>query len=182
MRKPFIQGVLTGVAAIVVGGAMIALLVMKLGAVPVNADRQPPALEARLFGMALHASVAQYAGAQPNPLPATDENLSAGAEIYAEMCAKCHGKPNAGPGVYGASFYPPAPLLADHPSEYAEAELFWIVKHGIRNTAMPAWGRQLSDENIWQVAAFLKRRDSSPMNNQSRMGEGAMNRRPDDKK
>src|SRR5262245_50417761 len=52
------------------------------------------------------------------------------------------------------------PRLATHPPQYTEAELFWIIKHGVRNTAMPAWGRQLSDENIWQVVAFLKRLDS----------------------
>jgi mono/diheme cytochrome c family protein len=175
MRKHFIYGILTGVAAVVAGGAMIALLVMRLGLVPVNADRQPPAWEARLVGMALRASVARSAGERPNPLPATEENLSAGAEIYTQMCAKCHGQPNAGPSVYGASFYPPAPQLAAHSLVYTAAELFWIVKHGIRNTGMPAWGRQLSDENIWQVVAFLKRLDSSPMRNHSQMGEGAMN-------
>jgi mono/diheme cytochrome c family protein len=138
---------------------------MKLGPIPVNADHQPQALaalEARMLGIAVHASVARHAGEQPNPLPATEANLIAGAEIYKQMCAKCHGQPNAGPSIYGASFYPPAPQLAVHPPQYTEAELFWIIKHGIRNTAMPAWGRQLSDEDIWQVAAFLKRIDSLP--------------------
>ncbi|MGE0130834.1 MAG: cytochrome c [Blastocatellales bacterium] len=180
MRKRFIQGILTGAALALAGGAMIALLLMKFGPVPVNADHQPPALEARLFGMALRASVARHAGEQSNPLPASDENLNAGAEIYTQMCAKCHGKLNSGPSVYGASFYPPAPQLAAHPPDYTEAELFWITKHGIRNTAMLAWGKQLSDENIWQVAAFLKRLAPSPMNDHNQMGEGAMNQRPDD--
>jgi len=160
MSKQFIQGLLTGVTAVLVGAAATALLVMKLGAVPVNADKQPPVLEARLLGLALHAAVARHAENRPNPLPTTEENLVAGAEIYAQMCAKCHGRPNAGPSIYGASFYPPAPQLATHPPQYTEAELFWIIKHGVRNTAMPAWGRQLSDENIWQVVAFLKRLDS----------------------
>jgi thiosulfate dehydrogenase len=162
MRKQFIQGILTGVVAVLVGGAAIALLVMKLGPVPVNADKQPPALEARLLGMAVHASVARHAQKQSNPPPATEENLITGAEIYMQMCAKCHSQPNAGPSIYGASFYPPAPQLAGHPPQYTEAELFWIVKHGIRNTAMPAWGKQLSDEDIWRVAAFLKRVDCLP--------------------
>lgn len=162
MKKQFIQGLLTGLAVILGGATVIALLLMKLGPVPVNADQQPPALEARLLGMALHASVARHAGPRNNPLPATDENLIAGAEIYNQMCAKCHGQPNAGASIYGSSFYPPAPQLAGHSPKYTEAETFWIVKHGIRNTGMPAWGRQLSDEDIWQVAAFLKRLDSLP--------------------
>src|SRR5215470_1474165 len=160
MKKQFIKGMLTGMTAVLVCAAVIAPLVMKLGSVPVNADRQPPAWEARLLGMAVHASVARHAGEQPNPVPPTEESLIAGAEIYTQMCAKCHGQPNAGPGIYGASFYPPAPQFATHPPQYTEAELFWIVKHGVRNTAMPTLGRQLSDENIWQVVAFLKRLDS----------------------
>jgi mono/diheme cytochrome c family protein len=165
MKKRYIQGLLTGVTAVIAGATLIALLVMKLGPVPVNADQQPPALaalEARLLGMAVHASVARHTQERPNPMPPTEENLIAGAEIYAQMCAKCHGRPNAGPSVYGESFYPPAPRLAGRPPGYTEAEIFWIVKHGIRNTAMPAWGRQLSDENIWQVASFLKRLDDLP--------------------
>jgi len=165
MKKQFIQGLLTGLTAVSVGAAAIAFLLMKLGPVPVNADQQPPALaalEARLLGMAVHASVARHAQEQPNPVPPTDENLIAGAEIYTQMCAKCHGQPNAGPSIYGTSFYPPAPRLTARPPEYTEAELFWGVKHGIRNTAMPAWGGQLSDEDIWQVAAFLKRLDALP--------------------
>ncbi len=173
MRKQFIKGILTGVAALLAGAAMIGLLVMKLGPVPVNADQPPPAWEVRLLGTAVHASVARHAGQRPNPMAPTEENLSAGAEIYAQMCAKCHGKQNAGPSIYGASFYPPAPQLAVHPPDYTEAEIFWIVKHGIRNTAMPAWSRQLSDEDIWQVAAFLKRLESPPMNEHDRLEKGA---------
>ncbi|MFN7943874.1 MAG: cytochrome c [Blastocatellia bacterium] len=162
MKKQFIKGILTGIAAVLVGAAVIALLVMKLGAVPVNADQQPSALEARLLGLALQSSIARHAGQQPSPLPATEENLMAGAEIYTQMCARCHGQPNAGPRIYGTSFYPPAPPFATHQPQYTEGELFWIIKHGIRNTAMPAWGRQLSDENVWQVVAFLKRFNSLP--------------------
>ncbi|MBI1762210.1 MAG: cytochrome c [Acidobacteria bacterium] len=157
MKKQFIKGALIGIAAFLLGAVVIALLVMKLGSVPVNADQQPTALEARLLGLAVHASVARRAQQQPNPVLSTEGGLTTGAEIYTHMCAKCHGQPNAGPSIYGASFYPPAPQLTSHPPQYTEAEIFWIVKHGIRNTAMPAWGRQLSDEDIWQVVAFLKR-------------------------
>ncbi|MBS1788636.1 MAG: cytochrome c [Acidobacteria bacterium] len=162
MKKQFFQGLLTGLTALFVGATLIALLVMKLGPVPVNADRQPPAWESRLLGMAMHASVARHAETQPNPLPPTEENLIAGTEIYTQMCAKCHGKPDAGSSIYGTSFYPPAPQFAIHPPQYTESELFWITKHGIRNTGMPAWTKQLSDEDIWQVAAFLKRLDVLP--------------------
>lgn len=162
MKKQFIQGLLTGLTALLVGAALIALLVMKLGPVPVNADQQPPGWESRLLGMAMHASVARHAATQPNPIPPTKENLIAGAEIYGQMCARCHGKPNTGSSIYGTSFYPPAPQFVIRPPQYSEPELFWITKHGIRNTGMPAWSRQLSDEDIWLVVGFLKRLGSLP--------------------
>ena len=50
-------------------------------------------------------------------------------------------------------------LLTRAKSEWSERELFWIIKHGIRNTAMPAWAALLADDDIRQVAALVKRFD-----------------------
>ena len=73
-------------------------------------------------------------------MASTDENLIAGGEVYTELCARCHGIPGRGsgrgPSVLGASFYPPAPQFTVQPSDYSEGQLFWIVKHGIRNTGL----------------------------------------------
>jgi len=85
-----------------------------------------------------------------------DSDLVAGAEIYSEMCAQCHGRLDGRASVLGASFYPPAPPLPGRGTTYTEGEVFWIVKHGIRNTSMPTWKNLLSDENIRQVSAFIK--------------------------
>ena len=113
---------------------MIGVGVFKLGLIPVNADVPPSGLETRFIPMAVHASVAHHAEEQPNPVAPTDENLIAGGEIYTELCARCHGIPGRGPSVLGASFYPPAPQFTLQPSGYNDGELFWIIKHGIRNT------------------------------------------------
>jgi hypothetical protein len=40
--------------------------------------------------------------------------------------------------------------------EWSTAELFWIVKHGVKMTGMPAFGPTHSDERLWTVVAFLK--------------------------
>jgi mono/diheme cytochrome c family protein len=66
------------------------------------------------------------------------------------------------PSVYGAAFYPPAPQLSDGMPRYTDAELFWTIKHGIRNTGMLAWGGLLSDEQIGQVVNVLKRSGVPP--------------------
>ena len=162
LKKSFIIGLLTGSIAMIAFAFAAMLPVMKLGLIAVNADQPPPAWESRLLGAAVHASVARHAPAQVNPIPPTEENLIAGAEIYTQMCARCHGQANSGRSVYGSSFYPPAPSLPGHATRYTEAELFWIVKHGVRNTAMPAWSDLLSDQDIWPVVTFLKRLDALP--------------------
>jgi mono/diheme cytochrome c family protein len=112
--------------------------------------------------MALRAAVARNAAGESEPPPSSEDDLTAGAEIYTEMCARCHGGAASDANALGASFYPPAPRLSGRSSTYSERELFWIIKHGIRNTAMPAWGSLLSVEDIQDVAAVVKRFDDLP--------------------
>src|SRR5262249_17202039 len=82
-----------------------------------------------------------------------------GDEIYREMCAQCHGRVGGRASILGASFYPPAPQLPGRGSAYTESEMFWLVKHGIRNTSMPAWRNLLSDDDIRKVVRFVESMD-----------------------
>jgi mono/diheme cytochrome c family protein len=159
---------LAGVVATLLIQASLALLVIGFGGAPVNADRPPSTLETRLLGTAVRTSVARRATGESEPPPPSTDDLTTGAEIYNEMCARCHGNAKDGGNTLGAAFYPPAPPLTGHASTYSERELFWIIKHGIRNTAMPAWGSLLSDEDIRQVAAVVKRFDVLPASTATR--------------
>jgi mono/diheme cytochrome c family protein len=47
-------------------------------------------------------------------------------------------------------------------AQYTDSQLFWVIKHGIRNTGMPAWGSMLSDEEIWQLVSLLKNSQDLP--------------------
>ena len=85
-----------------------------------------------------------------------------GAKLYRQMCARCHGVSSKSDNSYGRSFYPPAPLLPLRKTSYSDTEMFWIVKHGIRNTAMPAWGNLLADDEIWRVVTLIEKFDSLP--------------------
>jgi mono/diheme cytochrome c family protein len=156
--KRFLMGMVATVAALCIA----ALLIMRLGLVAVNADQPPPGLEARLMPIALHASIARHAPPLTNPVEPTEENLRAGVETYRQMCTRCHSLPGGEPSVYGSAFYPPAPQLSGGLPQYTDAELFWTIKHGIRNTGMLAWGGMLSDEEVWQVVAVLKRSGDLP--------------------
>lgn len=69
----------------------------------------------------------------------------------------CHGEDGRSPTVTGLSMYPPAPALnAAHVQQYSDAELFWITKNGIRLTGMPGFGKVYSDEQIWDIAHFIR--------------------------
>jgi mono/diheme cytochrome c family protein len=82
--------------------------------------------------------------------------ILAGVTHYAEHCAVCHGAPGVERGDLAEGLYPRPPNLADAAGIYTAGELFWIVKHGIRMTGMPAWGDH-SDEELWATVAFIEK-------------------------
>lgn len=169
--KRFLHGGLTALVGASLVVMLVGILMIRMGLVPINADVAPSSLERKILPVAVRASVARRSSEQPDAaaLP-TDDDLAAGAEIYKGMCAQCHGQLNGRASVLGASFYPPAPQLPGHGTPYTEAEVFWIIKHGIRNTSMPTWRNLLSDDDIRQVAAFIKRMDSLPAAVEGRTG------------
>jgi cytochrome c553 len=137
-------------------------VVTRLGLMPVSADGTHSRLEARVMPVVLHASIVRHASGETNPMTLNEDNLKAGVGTYKAMCARCHSTPANGPSVYGQSFYPPAPQLPEGMSQYTDSQLFWLIKHGIRNTGMPAWGTMLSDEEIWQIVSLLKNSQDLP--------------------
>lgn len=82
--------------------------------------------------------------------------LVVGVEHFAAHCAVCHGGPGVPKGDIGKGLYPPAPDLALSSARHTEAELFWIIRNGIKMTGMPAWADH-SDEEIWATIAFIKK-------------------------
>ena len=85
-----------------------------------------------------------------------DEALQlAGINDFDAMCAACHGAPGKDPEPMGQGLNPPAPDLKESAAHESAAELFWVTKHGIKMTGMPAWGASHDDEAIWPVVAFM---------------------------
>jgi mono/diheme cytochrome c family protein len=145
------------VLATLVAEAVIGVAVLETGILAVSADQTPSFVEERLLSLALRSSVARAAARGPSSPPATPEALANGAEIYGDLCARCHGDARtATPSTLGRAFYPPAPPLPGHVTRWSEAELRWIIQHGVRNTGMPAWGALLSANDIHDVAALVK--------------------------
>jgi len=107
-------------------------------------------------------SVRAHAKSVKVPDFSTEENAKEGFEHYHEMCVTCHGAPGVKPSEIGQGIYPPAPDLAESANEMSPAQLFWVIKNGIKMTAMPAFGPTHSDQKIWDIVAFVKRLPGMP--------------------
>jgi Cytochrome c. len=83
------------------------------------------------------------------------QRVAAGAGLYNEMCTGCHLGPGLERSELSQGLYPAAPELArgDH---LTAAEQFWVIKHGVKLTAMPAWGKTHDDQLIWDMVAFIR--------------------------
>ncbi|MGA8212847.1 MAG: cytochrome c [Candidatus Sulfotelmatobacter sp.] len=155
--RNFLLGVLATLVALAAG----TFAYLKLGLAEARGDLHPSRLESYLMSTAVHASVRREAPEVPNPVQPTDENLIAGGKMYLNGCAGCHGTPGKEQD-YGDVLYPPIPQLPKVGTEYSEAQIFWVAKHGIRRTRMFANGKWSSDEHLWTVAAYIKRMNALP--------------------
>jgi mono/diheme cytochrome c family protein len=82
------------------------------------------------------------------------KRIAAGAGLYNEMCTGCHLGPGLERSELSQGLYPAAPELA-RTGERPAAEQFWIIKHGVKLSAMPAWGKTHDDQLIWDMVAFI---------------------------
>jgi mono/diheme cytochrome c family protein len=140
---------------------LIALPLILLGSGVLNmaATEGPGPLETTLAGWTVDRSVAMRAPDETNPFQDDQEAIDKGMVHYRAMCLQCHGAPDVKAHEFAAGLNPAPPELAQAAKDRKDGELFWIVKHGIRMTGMPAFGRSHSDDEIWQIVAFMREMD-----------------------
>jgi len=101
----------------------------------------------------LEAVPAEYAG-KTNPLEA---NVSKeGAAVFHTNCEACHGPQGHGDGPAGAALDPRPKNLAELQSIASDAYLLWRISEGKYGTSMVGWKSVLTEEQIWQVIAFVR--------------------------
>jgi mono/diheme cytochrome c family protein/ketosteroid isomerase-like protein len=114
-------------------------------------------LIASLLDTARERGIATQANDIPTPANLEDAQvIAAGAGEYAEMCTGCHLAPGMKETEMRAGLNPRPPEFS-RGIHGTPAEQFWIVKHGIRMTGMPAWGLTHEDERLWSMVAFLQK-------------------------
>jgi mono/diheme cytochrome c family protein len=157
------RGFVLGVVVTVVVALVAGFTVVNFGLLSSAADRKPSHLERWAANRSLAATIARETAGLTDPLPATDDNLTAGVKLYAANCVFCHGAADAKRSTASAGLYIHAPQLADDGVEDdPEPVTYWKIAHGIRFTAMPAFGKTLTGMQIWQLAQFLAKMDKLP--------------------
>ena len=140
-----------------------ALLYVRFGYAPVATAAPPLPLERTVTRLALNARIAKEAP-KDSPVPPTAQNVVAGARLYREHCAVCHGtqgepKTPTAKGMFPA---PPQLLAGKGVTDDPVGETYWKAANGIRLTGMPAYRESLSEAQLWQISEMLANADKLP--------------------
>jgi thiosulfate dehydrogenase len=156
MAKGFILGILMGVL-LLLGSVYV---YFSDGFAPVATSALPMPFERKLAKAAQHAYLDKLPHPQPL-VPADEGNLIAGAKVYKEQCAVCHGLPGEPRSAVSQGMFPKPPELFQGVGVTDDEpwETYWKVENGIRMTGMPGFKGRLEEKQIWQVAMLVKSAD-----------------------
>ncbi len=135
---------------------LIAGLVLWFGLYDVGATSKHPWPIEWLLHFAMKRSVAAHATEMVPPDLDDPLRIARGALHYASGCASCHGAPGELASPIAQQMTPVPPGLYSAKQDFDPSQLFWIVKNGVKMTAMPAWPAQERSDEIWDMVAFLE--------------------------
>lgn len=142
---------------IALGGLAIAggALFVYAGVYNIAATRQHTQPVFQLLEYAMRRSVAVRTEAEPIPDIADRQRILAGARVYRGHCLQCHGAPGVAPHALAYGMTPEPVNLASTARDWPARDVYWVVRHGIKMSGMPAWDTRLTDEEMWNVVAFV---------------------------
>ena len=146
---------LASIAVVFVLAIISAGLFVASGAYDVGADTPHSPATRATIELFRDRSIAVRARSVNPPNLADERLVLKGAGQYAAMCANCHLAPGIPESELRQGLYPRPPNLSRYPVDPRTA--FWVVKHGLKMTAMPAWGREHDDSTIWSIVGFVSR-------------------------
>jgi len=154
-----VLGMILGAAAVVFG----VYFYFSTGQAPVATSASPMPFEKKLAHQALNAVIGRE---MPKTVPVQpdESNLAAGALVYREHCAVCHGLPEQKPTAIAAGMYPHPPKLLEGKgvTDDEPGESYWKVANGIRLTGMPGFRPRLPETQMWQVSLLVANADKLP--------------------
>ena len=151
------MNVLTWICWIFIALLMGTGIFLYSGVYDIGADDPHARVTLGMIDMLRDRSIAVRADDVPVPENlSSDKRIRRGAGNYDAMCVSCHLKPGLADTELRKGLYPQPPNLVGH-GHADVAEQFWVIKHGIKMTAMPAWSKGgMDDDTIWDMVAFLQ--------------------------
>jgi mono/diheme cytochrome c family protein len=155
----FIVGLLLGLILVPFG----AYLYCTGGSAPVATTDSDIPFEHFLAKRALHARIAKDMPKNV-PIQPNEANYMAGAELYKQHCAVCHGLPLTPKTAIASGMYPKPPLLLEGKgvTDDEPGESYWKIFNGVRLSGMPGFSKLLSETQMWQMAILLANADNLP--------------------
>jgi len=146
------------IGALAIAGALAAAGFFLGGFFDVSTGWEDPAPVAQAIGRVREASIARRATAAPPADFAAPQRVQAGARVFAKLgCANCHGAPGVQWQKFSEGMNPAPADLKEEGGKLSPAQIFWVAGHGIRMTGMPAFGEAASEDELWSLAAFVKK-------------------------
>jgi mono/diheme cytochrome c family protein len=142
-------------AAAVVAAAIGAAAFIESGVYDIGADDHHTKFVLALIEQLRERSIGVRAQSIAVPPLQEPQRIAAGAQRYAALCVGCHLAPGVFKSELRAGLYPHPPNLAQQQTRDAQ-KAFWTIKHGIKMSAMPAWGKTLDDTALWDIVAFVR--------------------------
>jgi mono/diheme cytochrome c family protein len=149
----------TAMIAIFVAVASLVALIFAASRFDWSATAKPGPLETTLAQYLVVRWIKANSSSESNPLAATPESLRLGREDFEAHCASCHGLDGSGRNQFEADFYPPVTKLAGRPQPLSDAEIYFIIAHGIRLSGMPGFAALHRPEEIWRTVLWVRHLD-----------------------
>ncbi|MEO6320249.1 MAG: c-type cytochrome [Polaromonas sp.] len=155
MKSVFAVSIAAALLAALLAGAGV--LVVYGGAYNIAATSQHLQPVYSLMETTLRHSVRLRARHIEPPALGDPQRIARGAILFRDKCVQCHGAPGVAQDDIGKSMQPlPGPLV-DASQRWRPREIYWITRHGIKMSGMPAWAFRLDDAQLWDVVAFMQR-------------------------
>lgn len=154
-RKHRKRRILFEVAAILAVLGLGGFLVAASGIIPIKASSGHWPITIWFLKFSMHRSFSTHSLGVKVPRLGESGMVLRGAGHYETACRPCHGSPDLPHPRIAAAMLPVPPYLPDVIHEWEPAELFSVVKHGVKLTGMPAWPAQQRDDEVWAMVAFL---------------------------
>jgi len=157
--KTFLIGLVIGLIAV----PLCVYIYFATGSAPAATAAPAMPFEETLANAALKAHIEKEMP-KSVPVAADEPNFMAGAGVYRENCAVCHGFPGGTPTAISRGMFPKPPKLLEGTgvTDDEPGETYWKVSNGIRLSGMPAFSESLSQTQMWQVSLLLAHADKLP--------------------